>query len=282
MILDRILSKLKRSRKRRYKIENFNILLPPNHALPEYQIAHKLYDRFLPFIVGELSGKGIIIDVGANVGDSVYSFIEKSSNNIICIEPSDYFFPYLEKNISDLPKELSDRVEIKKYMISTKKINGVLKHSAGTANLELGNVALNTISLDKLIGLEKVELIKTDTDGFDFDVILSARNILSNSQPILYFENLTHSAAQINGYDTLYDFLSKSGYNKIFVFDNFGNILDHITTYEGLRLLNEKIFHQVKKGEELEVHYLDVLCSSTKNSETLNKAVTKYLHHFEI
>jgi tRNA G46 methylase TrmB len=48
--------------------------------LPIYQRAHPKYDRFLPHLVKYFnSAKYIVVDIGANVGDSLAGMIEKNS-----------------------------------------------------------------------------------------------------------------------------------------------------------------------------------------------------------
>jgi hypothetical protein len=55
------------------KFEEYSIELTPDHLLPTYQKNHPKYDRFLPVLVAHLEKGCVIVDVGANVGDSVNS-----------------------------------------------------------------------------------------------------------------------------------------------------------------------------------------------------------------
>ena len=92
------------------KIYDYKISVPFNYALKKYQSKHKLYDKFLPSFINRFSCNDYIIDIGANVGDTLFSLIQNCENPILCIEPSDIFYPYLEKNISLLSPKDKKRV----------------------------------------------------------------------------------------------------------------------------------------------------------------------------
>jgi hypothetical protein len=44
------------------------------------------------------------------------------------------------------------------------------------------------VTLDQVLGADRVHLIKTDTDGFDIDVFRGATNLLERHAPVLFFE----------------------------------------------------------------------------------------------
>ena len=73
--------------------------MPAEHALSRYKKFHKNYDRFLPHLVKYFkSTKYTVVDIGANVGDTLASMIEINSKlNFICIEADNNFFEYLKK-----------------------------------------------------------------------------------------------------------------------------------------------------------------------------------------
>ena len=75
-----------------YSYSNFSIFLPANHMRPIYQEHHRKYDRFLPHLVKYIGDGESIIDVGANVGDTLAGMVEANqSSKYICIEPDDIF-----------------------------------------------------------------------------------------------------------------------------------------------------------------------------------------------
>jgi len=266
---------------KKYRIGNFLIEIPPKFQLPHYQKRHKRYDRFLPVLVSQLTKSGLVIDVGANIGDTAVSIIQECENEIICFEPSNYFFSYLEKNITNLPNELSKRVQLKKELIGTGLIKGELDHKrSSTANLKIDSNLTNSNhkSLDNIIcDTSNVILIKSDTDGFDFDVIKSGRRILAESRPILYWENDIYEDFQLQGYSELYTLLKELDYKYLFIFDNYGNLMLEEADFSILEKLNNYIYNQKKCGSEQPIYYVDVLASTEKDRNIVKKAVNRYL-----
>src|SRR3981189_2700602 len=72
-------------------------------------------------------------------------------------------------------------------------------------------------------------LIKTDTDGTDFDILLSSLDVIGACRPILYFEykpdirqdGIAQSIQAITA-------LRAAGYTRFLVYDNFGNYLETV------------------------------------------------------
>lgn len=47
-----------------------------------------------------LGRRGIAVDIGTNVGDTLGVIARYSTLDILCVEPSDYFLPYLRQNVA--------------------------------------------------------------------------------------------------------------------------------------------------------------------------------------
>ena len=78
--------RLRRTAKyRKYKIGQHVITIPGDHTLPAFQGVSRLYDRFLPVLCSQLPPQGVIVDVGANVGDTTAAIIQTCTNRIIAI-----------------------------------------------------------------------------------------------------------------------------------------------------------------------------------------------------
>lgn len=266
--------------KGKYRVGEYEIETPPNFALPLFQKSFKLYDRFLPVLAKNLKGQGVIIDVGANIGDTAIAMIQKCNNSIICVEPSELFFSYLERNIKSLGDEYLSRIETYKNLVGTGSIKGSLHHAEhGTAGVRVNkNYHSNThTALDNLIDdISNIELLKVDTDGFDFDVIMSAQEILSRSEPVLFWENQISENFQYTGYKDLYNLLENKGYKYIYIFDNFGNLITEETNFETLRHINSYVYSMEKSNCTRTIYYTDILASTEKNSTIVKKAVDEF------
>lgn len=270
--------------KRKYKIGKFEICVPPNHALPKYQFRFKLYDRFLPHLVKFLDSPGTIIDIGANIGDTTIAMLQNCKNPIISIEPSDYFYKYLEKNISSLDKTLIDRVSLFKNLIGTSELSGSLDHTKkGTASINLvnSNPNNNFVKLDELIDHSiNISLLKVDTDGFDYDVLLSGKKTIEHSKPMIFWENEINNNLQFEGYKKLYAFLESIGYSYIYLFDNYGNILYEDNKFETLIHLNKYILSMSKFGCTRTFYYTDILAVHEKDITKTKLAIEEYRKQF--
>lgn len=279
-ILVVIYRKLTAKQKGKYKIGKYEIEIPPNYALPNYQKHIKLYDRFLPVLAKHLSSHKLIIDVGANIGDTAIAILQQCENPIICIEPSEVFFPYLEENIKNLtPTDLKRMKTINKF-VGTGLLSGELNHSfwgTATVNVVEDHNEITHIGLDILIAdSSDVILLKVDTDGFDFDVIKSAKKILADSEPILFWENQMSEDFQCNGFKELYALLTKQGYKYIYIFDNFGNLITEEADFKTLENINAYIYSMDKYGCTRSFNYTDILAATEKNYLIVKGAINEY------
>jgi hypothetical protein len=83
-----------------YSYKDFSIELPAGHNLPLFQKLHPQYDNFLPMLVRHIPGSSCVVDVGANVGDTLAGMVEENSSlQYICIEADESFYHLLIKNI---------------------------------------------------------------------------------------------------------------------------------------------------------------------------------------
>ena len=275
-----VYKKIKSTKPGKYVIGRYEIDIPPNFALPAIQKGYRLYDRFLPVLAKNLSADKLIIDVGANIGDTAISLLQNCTNPIACFEPSDIFYDYLKKNLERLAPSDAVRVNTFKQLIGTSNLAGGLNHNAvGTATLQLNTdqTVVTHIPLDKLIDdTSNVILLKVDTDGFDFDVIKSAEKILTDSEPILFWENEISEDFQYEGFKELYTLLINKGYKYIYIFDNFGNLMAEEANFEILKNLNTYVYSMKKNNCTRTIYYTDILATTEKNHSMVKNAISAY------
>jgi len=266
--------------KNTYDIGLIKVKIPSNHNLPNFQKAHRLYDRFLPVLAKNINCDKIIVDVGANIGDTAIALVQNCKNPMILIEPSQVFLPYLEHNIKQLTSDDISRISIIKEFIGTGFLKGSLKHSiGGTASVEVKNESdSNThVSLDNIVNdTSNIILLKVDTDGFDFDVIKSSEEILTNSEPILFFENEISEDFQFDGYNELYTLLQQKGYIYIYVFDNFGNLITEENNFDTLKNINSYLYSIKKHNNTRTFYYTDICAATEKYHFLLKNAINQY------
>jgi FkbM family methyltransferase len=265
---------------RNYKVGDYLLDCPENYGNIDFVSKFKLYDRFLPVLVKFISSEKVIVDVGANIGDTTISIVGRCDNPIVSIEPSDFFYSFLLKNISKLDVNQRSRIKIVKNLVGSGTFGGELHHEDwGTASVKFvseGDVSQH-IPLDKLIDdMTNVALIKVDTDGFDFDVINSAKKILTASQPILYWENQINEDFQKDGYSALYRVLESMGYKYIYIFDNYGNLITVESDFQTLENINSYIFSMEVHECTRTIYYTDILACTELYSTQVEMAIDEY------
>lgn len=275
-----IASSLKRKFRKDYVIGDYKIKLSKGHTLPDFQAQNKLYDRFLPALSAHFKQGETIVDVGANIGDSAIMMLNNTEANIICVEPSDIYYPYLEENIKRLPQAVQAKVKCIKALAGTQELSGELVHTGGTASLQQdGNSSSSTIKkqLDELlVNEDNISLIKVDTDGYDFDVLLSAKQTIVKQQPILFWENQINNEMQLEGYTKLYTFLKELGYSHIYLFDNFGNVMLEEVDFKALQNINAYVNSMDKHNCTRTIYYTDVLAAPAAKQSMLQNIIEEY------
>ena len=249
---------------KKYRISDIEILMNSDHQLPIFQEKFPLYDAFLPHLVSRIP-TGWVIDVGANVGDTIVAMLQKCESNFLGIEPDPLYYSYLEKNVANLPPNYQRRVDTIRAFVSSTSRPLVTLRSQGTAssisadeNTECPSLTGDEILSRKLINNQEVRLIKIDTDGNDYDCIFAFADTLLKSEPLLFWENAVYDVKQFEGNRLLYAFLEKLGYEKIAIFDNFGNFI-LTCSMEGAYALNDYLWNIEQKISGRTMYYADFL-----------------------
>ncbi|MGI6589563.1 MAG: FkbM family methyltransferase [Candidatus Iainarchaeum sp.] len=249
------------------KIGKYKILMPLSHELPYSLEVNPLYDRALPRICTELSKKGLnpkIIDIGANIGDTVALIMEKTNAEFLCIDGNEEFFPLLKQNTQRYGKSI---VLEKTYLGSKKQvIKAKINETKGTARL-IKNESGKTIKITTLDNLTKKhikfktsDLIKIDTDGFEQTILKGAKETLNQGRPLLFFE-FTPSAMIEQGENPMdiFEYIQKFGYTKALFYTNFGEAISIISTKD-----KSKINSLIKNIDNITVHYYDILAINSE------------------
>ncbi|MBI3235027.1 MAG: FkbM family methyltransferase [Bacteroidetes bacterium] len=201
--------------------------MPVSHSLPFNVAKFPTYSLNLSSIVNDckLSENDIIIDVGANIGDTVALVRKVSNAQIICIEGDVNYFKYLQENTTN-DKNIT---LIQSFVGENSQIdNTSLKIENGTARLvEDSNHKTEIKSLDDLLfdslSNSKLSLIKIDTDGFDNKIIRGSKKLIEKHKPTLFFEYDPYflKLNQEQGID-IFETLTNWGYTKFTFYDNLG------------------------------------------------------------
>ena len=161
---------------------------------------------------------GVFVDVGANIGNHTIYLAAITGCRVKAFEPNQELVQVMESSIS--ANKLENLVQVYTVGIGSepgwasfeKEIHG----NTGAQKLEArdrqsGEIEIQT--LDSIIGNEKIDIIKIDVEGMELDVIRGAKEVLKNSEPLIYAE-----AQNLIQFRTLCRELGKYGYTPIDVF----------------------------------------------------------------
>lgn len=212
--------------------------MPWSHRLPDYA-ADPRYAQNLTDLAVLLATAGPVhvIDIGANIDDSALLILKDVDARILAVEPDEIFLPYLYENTAD-----DDRVVVAPVMLTTPSTPKALAvhRVGGTASFnrpasenpgdkDLRN-DVRRVSPEELRAqypdFDRVRLVKSDTDGFDVDLVPAVARAWADSKPVLFFE-YDDRACRVVGLDPLAVFsdLAELGYDRIAAWDNGGRPL---------------------------------------------------------
>lgn len=274
---------------RPYKVGRYTITLPPKHKLDVYQHSFKNYDKKLPDIVRMVEAKYSVmsvIDIGANIGDTAFALRDACKAPLICIEGNPKFLPLLETNLSKLPGVI--RVVPKFIGPESSDILGKVVTVNGTAHIERGSaqdsldrqhMKIDVTTFKELLAsiadLPEVRLIKMDTDGFDFRIILGSINEIAAGLPVLFFEFDPSFSPKNERYEALVAMaaLNGAGYLHCVIYDNYGNYIFSFSEDVSERFEDLFCFLDQSRTSGGGISYLDVCCFAERDKDIFLQVV---------
>jgi FkbM family methyltransferase len=210
------------------KIGKFFLTLPPYHLFSLYKKRYKKYDKFLVHLAKSLKKNDSLIDIGANVGDTLFQIIDKNNNfNYYCIEGDKFFSSYLKKNIEKLDTLKQKKIKIFEEIVG-KNLKGNLVGNGGTKRYKYNSKGKKSKTLDEIVyqnRIKNIKLIKIDVDGYDYNIINSGLRIIKKNHPIIFFEMMLVGKFTIKDYINTINKLDKIGYKFWTLLDNYGNVV---------------------------------------------------------
>ncbi len=147
----------------------------------------------------------VIFDVGANIGSMCLNFAKRApEGRVYAFEPTEYAYNKLLRNLS-LNPDIAARIravhayvadqsaeaqpvtaysswKVDRLAVDVHPVHGGLSRPAEVTRV----VTIDEFRRDQ--GIERVDLIKTDTDGHELGVLEGARETLHNYRPVVVFE----------------------------------------------------------------------------------------------
>lgn len=147
----------------------------------------------------------IVLDIGANIGAHTLPLAKLvgEKGRVVAFEPTQYAFNKLEKNIS-LNSTLASRITARQMMLVNENSDALPKEIYSSWPLEnssdlheehrgrlMSTQGASTATLDSYIrqnNLQRIDFIKLDVDGNEFDVLMGAQETLKQFKPALMME----------------------------------------------------------------------------------------------
>jgi FkbM family methyltransferase len=268
-------------------VGNFSLFANESHLIEQLLSIHPYYSRNLARIanyVTEAYPETIIIDIGANIGDSIALIRSAQCNSFIyAIEGDKSYFRLLQKNVSQFFTNLS--VHNNFLGEFSKSIQSDLVALGGTLNIQHNPASANTldvITLDDFVAENKIQnlkLIKIDTDGFDLMILRGGLKCIDTQKPVLFFEYDEKYLKQNNedGLQTLLK-LKDLGYEKAIYYDNFGRYLLS-TNLNNINTLKELYLYI--SGSRGAFPYFDLCLFHKSDNALAGTIISKELEYFQ-
>lgn len=248
-------------------IGKINLFMRESHKLPLYYSTYPFYDRALPRIckkINKIDKKLVLIDVGANIGDTVSLIANETHGSFLCIEGDNEYLDLLKMNAVNIKnsqifieESYCSESHIKNNNFKIERFNGTSKLTiAGEEEIQKNASFKN---LDNIISqhtaFQNANVLKIDTDGFEINVLKGGENFLNNALPIIYFEFVPELYLN-NNQNPMFipNFLRKKGYHSALFYDNFGVPIEIVDMAD-----EKRIKELVSLIDNDKIYYYDIL-----------------------
>ena len=152
-------------------------------------------------MINELKQDMFCLDLGSNIG--YYAVIESNmigeSGKIFAIEPSPVNFPVLKSNLENQKKNnflayniaIGDKNEEMEFIISSKSNWSKIRMNNEKINPEDKIIKIPVKTLDSFVkenNITKIDILRMDVEGFEYNIILGANNVLEKYKPKIFVE----------------------------------------------------------------------------------------------
>ncbi len=176
-------------------------------------------------IVTKAIHNGLVLDIGANIGNHTIFFLTKKARKVLSFEPVKDTFNILKRNVE--VNDFQNKVNLFNAGVGQTKGKAVLKYynskNIGMSQLSPSqNGDIPILSIDDLNIEERINFVKIDVEGFEAEVIKGMTETLKQNKPLIMIEIRDYLFAEIN------DILQSIGYNHITIdvdIFNIGNYL---------------------------------------------------------
>ena len=213
-------------------IQGVRMTLPWSHRLPDYTQGDSPYGQNLVQLARLLSTDDaplVVIDIGANIGDSALQIAHATNAEVVCVEGDPYYVDFLTENTAS-----DSRFHLEAALLVSEEAAAAMQpvRAGGTTRFvpaeDSGSAP--TITAAELRRrhpcTERLRLVKSDTDGYDVQLVPLLAREWADRTPVLFFE-YDLGLSRIAGSDPLavWAELASLGYAEVAVWGNGGHPL---------------------------------------------------------
>ncbi len=182
------------------------------------------YEPQLERIVRDcVTERSVAVDIGANIGVHSLQMASRATfGTVLSFEPNPLVFPRLMANL-----ELNGLKNVRARQLAVSDVPGQLTFSfpaadasnqaTGAVNPE-GSTSVRAVTLDEQVrveGLDRVDFMKVDVEGWESSVLAGAERTLSTYRPVLVFEYSAQCWSNAGGdLGTVLELLERCGYRR--------------------------------------------------------------------
>lgn len=221
-----------------------------------------------------------LIDIGANVGDTIAVIKTAIETPIIGIEGDPISYGFLERNtkqfkdITILKEFLGEKRQTLQVALEKSGWNTTLIPTENKSGQSLSLKTLDEVLEENQLAGKNSKILKVDTEGFDTIILRGAGGLIQQHHPVIFFEynRANMEAIQEDGLSTLFS-LEKYGYSSVIFFDNYGRYM--LTTPLSQQELIRQL-HQYSEDNVSQIGYYDV-CLFHDSDADIAKTFTEWV-----
>ncbi|MFN6471292.1 MAG: FkbM family methyltransferase [Nostoc sp. SerVER01] len=176
----------------------------------------------------------IIFDVGANIGQTVIEIKQYFPNaRVEAFEPIESTFKKLKENCSGLPnvtlnkfafgsKSSQITIELSEESLVNSMLNTVHSSALQVQSKKTQEVMVETIdNICDIKGIKRINLLKTDTEGYDLEVLRGAKSMLLENRIDFILSEATFDPTEKTHtyFCELNEYLYEHGYKAVGFYD---------------------------------------------------------------
>lgn len=182
--------------------------------------------------LNEAGAEPVVIDVGANVGDTAHILLAHvPGTRVLCVEADEGYYGNLVSNVGALLDVTPVLALISDGTDSTGLATTRIRGTAQVNRSDAAATAVRAMTVTELVrrhpDFARASLLKTDTDGYDFVILTGALEWIAVARPVVFLEYDPARAEQAAGPGSpsgsaALAALAELGYGPTVVWDNCG------------------------------------------------------------